>query len=53
VECLQVFMTAAQRYEDLDCWKLAMELADLFDAMNFRRRGVTGTRADCRIARSA
>jgi four helix bundle protein len=26
-------MAGVRRYEDLDCWKLAMELADLFDAM--------------------
>lgn len=26
-------MAGAKRYEDLDCWKLANELADLYDAM--------------------
>lgn len=30
---LQFFMPGVRRYEDLDCWKLAMELADLYDAM--------------------
>ncbi len=26
-------MGGVRRFEDLDCWKLAMELADLYDAM--------------------